>query len=141
MPDNDKLEALQVLPGTLMERLMQLVGQPVVVYLMGVRAHLAVMPPYPGWPITSEAVRPPWCPPSPGPGPCPPMPGPGPCPPMPEPPPCPGPRPKMGTAVVSGVLVFAGADYMAVRVGATTCPRDVLIPYNAVGLIMPGVCS
>jgi len=146
MPNTDKVEALQVVPGTLRERLMQLVGQPVVVYLMGVHAHLAVMPPHPGWPAEPYVAAPPWCPPSPGPGPCPPRPGP--YPPAPEPAPCPGPMPMMGTAVVRGVLVFAGTDFLAVRVAADMCPgivgpnagaRDVLIPYQAVGMIVPGM--
>lgn len=44
MPQSDRVEALQVLPGTLRERLMHLVGQPVVVYLMGVHAHIAACP-------------------------------------------------------------------------------------------------
>ncbi|MGE5579500.1 MAG: hypothetical protein ACM3WU_05570 [Bacillota bacterium] len=56
----------------------------------------------------------------------------------------------MGTTVVSGVLVAAGGDYLVVRVNGHMCPPmgpgmgnnmgllDVLIPYNAVGLIVPG---
>lgn len=141
MPDSDKIEALQVVPGTLRERLTQLVGQQVTVYLMGVHAHrLAVTPPHPGWSPTPMGLLPPppWCPPSPGPAP--PCPGPTPPYPGPTPPPCPGPEPMMGTAVVSGVVVFAGADFLAVRVGAMPGARDVLIPYNAVGLIVPGMC-
>ena len=127
MPESDKLEAMQVMPATLMERLALAVGQPVVVYLMGVHAHIAVTPPHPGWPTAPYATAPPWCPPMPGPGPCPPMPG-----------PAPAPTPVIGTAVVSGVLVFAGVDYIAVRVGTGTACRDVLIPYNAIGMIIPG---
>lgn len=139
MPDNDKVEALQVLPGTLRERLTQLVGQPVTVYLMGVHAQFAVMPAHPGWPTPPQMTAPPWCPPSPHPGPCPPVPGPA---------PGPGPMHMMGTAVVRGILVFAGADYLAVRVAPDMCPgvmgpnagaMDVLIPYHAVGMIVPGM--
>lgn len=134
MPQSDRVEVLQVLPGTLRERLMQLVGQPVVVYLMGVHAHIAVMPPHPGWPTPPQTTAgpwcpPPWCPPAPGPTPGP-TPGPG---------PCPGPDHEMGTAMVAGTLVFAGADYLAVRVGSNAGARDVLIPYHAVGMIVPGM--
>lgn len=53
----------------------------------------------------------------------------------------------MGTTVVNGTLVAAGEDFMVVRVSGDKCPPmgpnagmlDVLIPYNAVGLIVPGL--
>lgn len=150
MPDS--IEALQLLPPgtTLRERLSQLVGQPVTVYLKGVHAHLAVMPAHSGWPTPPQMTAPPCCPPGPGPGPCPPSPPAPPCPPTPGPAPCPGPG-MMGTTVVNGVLVAAGGDYLVVRVSGDMCPPmgpnmggnmgllDVLIPYSAVGLIVPGM--
>jgi hypothetical protein len=37
---------------------------------------------------------------------------------------------------VSGTLAFAGADYLAIRVPAGGVCRDVVIPYNAVGMIV-----
>ncbi len=134
--------ALQ-LPGTLMERLQQLIGQPVLVYLSGVHVHLMGGLPHsaPGgysevsvlsWPCPRPG-RP--CPPGPGPGP-------GPCPPWPplpppEPGPCPGPA-MMGTAVVAGTLAFAGADYLALNAPLEGACREVLIPYTAVGMIVVG---
>lgn len=48
----------------------------------------------------------------------------------------PGHGPATGTAVVSGTLAFAGADYLAIRVPAGGVCRDVVIPYNAVGMIV-----
>jgi hypothetical protein len=45
----------------------------------------------------------------------------------------------MGTAVVRGILVAAGPDFLAVRVGQNAACRDILIPYNAVGMIIPGM--
>lgn len=49
----------------------------------------------------------------------------------------PGAPPMMTTATVSGTLAFAGTDYLVIRVPATggAC-TDVLIPYNAVGMIV-----
>lgn len=41
-----------------------------------------------------------------------------------------------GTAVVSGTLAFAGADYLVVRVPVGAACRDLVIPYNAVGMIL-----
>ena len=133
----DKPQALQV-PATLMERLGIAVGQPAVVYLMGVHAQLyrgaAPLPAY--QPGTPASAAPDWCPPRPGPGPCPPRPepGPGPCPPSP-----PGPGMMMGTAVLNGILAFAGADYIDLHVPLTGVEfREALIPYNAIGMILPG---
>jgi hypothetical protein len=44
----------------------------------------------------------------------------------------------MGTAVVSGTLAFAGADYLVVRIPAGAVCKDILVPYNAVGVIVLG---
>ena len=48
------------------------------------------------------------------------------------------PMPMMGTAVVSGTLAFAGVDYLVIRIPAGAVCRDILIPYDAVGMIIPG---
>lgn len=70
-------------------------------------------------------------------GPCP-----DPRPPCPDPrPPCPCPEPGKGmmTTVVQGVLVFVGADYLAVAVGyggKMTDLREVTIPLPAIGMII-----
>ncbi len=136
----ERLEALQ-LPGTLMERLSMATGQPVVVYLRGVHAELlrGVPPLPPGEPC------PPWeyAPPGQGTGSSgsggtwgrePSYPGPG-------WPGGPGMGPGMGmrTTVISGILVFAGADFLVLHVpiGAAN-PRELLIPYTAIGIIVPG---
>jgi hypothetical protein len=42
----------------------------------------------------------------------------------------------MGTAVVSGTLAFAGADYLVVRVPVAATCHDIIIPYNAVGMVL-----
>ena len=47
------------------------------------------------------------------------------------------PAPMMGTVVVSGTLAFAGADYLVLRIPAWNC-RDILIPYDAIGTVIPG---
>lgn len=127
----DKPEAMQ-LPRTLMERLGIAVGNPAVVYLRGVHAQFwPGVPPLPPWspaPGMSGSPAPgapgTWCPPGP-PGP---VPGPG------------GPGgAMMGTTVLNGILVFAGADYLALHVPLTGVSfREVLIPYNAIGMILPG---
>jgi hypothetical protein len=45
----------------------------------------------------------------------------------------------MGTTVLNGVLAFAGADYIDLHVplAGVEC-REVLIPYNAIGMVLPG---
>lgn len=172
----DKPEALQ-LGGTLSGTLGGFIGQVVSVYLLHVRAPVAMGTPVPGQ-----------CPPQPAPGqPCPPRPAPGvPCPPYPSAPvtggpavagpgggtvtggtpiipgsPCPsgnvGPIPlrpadgcpaalswvcepgyaRMMTTVVTGTLAFAGVDYLVIRVRVDSACRDVVIPYNAVGAVVP----
>ena len=122
-----RLEALLLL-GTLRERLGLSVGYPATVYLKGVHAQLLLgMPPAPGMPGSpASGVPGTWCPPGPTPG------------------PGPGPSPghggtMMGTAVLNGVLAFAGADYINLHVPmAGASYREVLIPYNAIGMILPG---
>lgn len=154
----DRPVALQ-LPATLMERLGIAVGQPAVVYLMGVHAHLrggvSPLPPYqPGPPCPGI----PPCPPG-GSWPCPPWsPGMGPaagsasgqagapapatsewCPPVPPSQPGGHGGMMMGTTVLNGVLGFAGADYIDLHVPmAGTTHREVLIPSNSIGMILPG---
>jgi hypothetical protein len=151
----EEFVALQ-LPGTLMERLQQMIGQPVLVYLSGVHIHSMSSVPYLalseyldvdslGWPCPRPG-RP--CPPGPGPGR---GPGPGPdpdpwppCPPSPppQPGPCPGPQPEpcpglgMDTAVIAGTLTFAGVDHLALSVAHEGVCREMLIPYTAIGMIV-----
>lgn len=149
MPTTDKPVALQ-LPGTLRERLTMAVGQMVVVYLRCVWAHPIIGGPEPCPPYgpAPPAPTPPIIP-SPGAGGAwagPPLtpgipPGGGHLVPIPMAWGCePGkpPMPMMGTAVVSGTLAFAGVDYLAIRIRAGMACRDILIPYNAVGMIVLG---
>lgn len=153
MPNKDAPVALQ-LPGTLMERLTMALGQMVEVYLMHVHAPSIIGAPCPCPPYEPAPIPPapaPAAPPSatpsggsawggppltpgvpPGGGHVTPIPltsvcGPG-----------AGPAPCMGTAVVSGTLGFAGIDYLVIRIPAGTECRDILIPYNAVGMIVLG---
>lgn len=143
MPVGEKLQALQV-TGALADRLAMAVGYPATVYVMGVHTEAIQGPPMPapyrpGTPVlppTASAsgapgMAPPWCPP----GPTPPMPPTPPCPPAPPSPPM-----MMGTAVVSGVLAFAGTDYVDMHVAPNNCPgyMEVLIPYNSIGMAVPG---
>jgi len=45
----------------------------------------------------------------------------------------------MRTVVLYGVLAFAGADYLDLHLPATATEfKEVLVPYNAVGMILPG---
>lgn len=143
MPTIDKPRALQ-LPGTLMERLAAAAGQTVVVYLMNVHAPSIVggpgiCPPY--------EQAPPVVTPSPGAGGAwggPPLtpgipPGGGHLGPIPLVWECgPGkqPTPMMGTMSVSGTLAFAGVDYLVIRIPVCEGCQDILIPYNAVGMII-----
>jgi len=145
----DEPQALQVF-GTLAERLAMAVGYPAVVYLMGVHAPMGpgtwLHPPggpHPGMPLLppsgtpqpGSTASPDWCPPRPGPGPAPgtgPGSGTG-----------PGTGPGMGgmmqTEVLYGVVAFAGANYLDLQVCVSGKEfREVLIPYSAVGMIIPG---
>ncbi len=140
MPNVDKPTALQqvAIPTTLGEILAALVGQPVVVYLKGVHAKLFMT----NGMMSLEALAA-WCPPRPGPGPCPPVPEPfppmPPLPPMPPPcPPTPAPQPMMGTAVVTGVVAAAGADYVVLQVACgPNMIRAIYIPFTAIGMVIP----
>ena len=152
MPTIDTPVALQ-LPGTLAERLTMAVGQMVAVYLMNVHAPSIIggpcpCPPYPPAPPAPTPPAPPAVP-SPGEGSAwggPPLtpgipPGGGHVTPIPLAWECePGkpPTPMMGTAVVSGTLAFAGADYLVIRIPAGAACKDILVPYNAVGVIVLG---
>ncbi len=152
----DEAGILQM-PGTFMARLGTLLGQPVVIYLRGVHAHMVME--VPGQPCPGPC--PPFVPPtepgmtgpaagSPGVGPGfggPPLtpgvpPGGGHVTPL-EPfagrcEPAPGPRPGMGTTVLNGTLVFAGADYLVLRAAMGARCVDFLVPYMAVGMIVLG---
>lgn len=152
MPNTEKPKALQ-LPGTLIERLSLALGQTVTVYLMNVHAAPIVgagpcppyepLPPPPTPPPTPEL-------PSPGTGTGPGFAGPpltpgippggghvGPLPPLSwECPPGKPPAHPMGTATVTGTLAFAGLDYLVIRIPVNQICTDILIPYNAIGMIV-----
>lgn len=147
MPANDKPEALQV-PRTLMDRLAADVGNRVVVYLMHVHAESIIggpgpCPPYPPAPPPQAPVPgggawggPPLTPGVP--------PGGGHLGPIPLVPlawecePGKYPEPMMETAMVSGTLAFVGPDFIVIRVPDCMTCKDIIIPYNAIGLILSG---
>jgi hypothetical protein len=152
MPNADKPKALQ-LPSSLMERLSLALGQWVTVYLMHVRSAPIVgsgpCPPYeplpPGPPPPPTPGQP-----SPGVGTGPGFAGPpltpgippggghvGPLPPLAwECPPGKAPAPHVGTGTVTGTLAFAGVDYLVIRIPVNQTCADILIPYNAIGMIV-----
>jgi hypothetical protein len=41
-----------------------------------------------------------------------------------------------GTATVTGTLGFAGLDYLVIRILVDHICTDILIPYNAIGMIV-----
>ncbi|MGE5579411.1 MAG: hypothetical protein ACM3WU_05125 [Bacillota bacterium] len=156
MPDNiTMLQVADVFAGALMA----LIGQPVVVYLMHVSAEslegvpmppkgpYEPCPPYPAPPPTPAPVAggpsitggTPIIPGAPGPtGNVGPIMGspigsaslwgmPEPCPPH-----------EMGTGVVAGTLGFVGADYIIIRVPCRGVCIDLLVPFNAIGMIVVG---
>lgn len=140
MPTADMPKALQ-LPNTFAERLANALGQRVVVYLKCVHAPSIIggpgyCPPYPPGMAPGEESAwggPPLTPGVP--------PGGGHVGPIPVPlgRECEPERPEMpmmGTAFVVGTLGFVGADYLIIRVPDGTMCRDILIPYNAIGMVL-----
>lgn len=154
MSTGDKVTALQ-LPDILAGALVPLLGQPVVVYLMHVSAESLQ-----GVPVPHGPYEP--CPAYPVPAPAPGAGGPGITGGTPIIPGAPGPTGNVGpitgspigsaalwgcppepregkmTAVLAGSLGFLGADYLILRVRCNAACIDLLIPYNAIGMIVPG---
>lgn len=149
MSVSEPLVPLQ-LPEDFGGRLTAFLGQFVSVYLMNVHAPSIISeprlcPPYPTPP--TPPTPPPPVTPSPGQGGAfggPPLtpgipPGGGHVTPIPMAAWCGPPQPEMkGTTIVIGTLAFVGTDYIVVRIALKDACQDVLIPFTAIGKVVPG---